>query len=67
MIEEGFLQNVPMDVDDDGKHGALTNIFSCWNSMVGSGLVTIPWAYYKAGIVLGVLLTLWAFTVSFTT
>lgn len=67
MIEEGFLQNIPNDVDDEGKHGALTNIFSCWNSMVGTGLATIPWAYYKSGIVLGVLLTIFAFIVSFTT
>ena len=35
--------------------------------MVGSGLVTIPWAYNEAGIVLGILLTLLAFVVSFAT
>jgi len=56
-----------MDKDEDGKHGALTNIFSCWNSMVGTGLVAIPWAYYKSGIILGILLTIFAFTISFTT
>ena len=67
MIEEAFLRAVAVDVDEEGKHGALTNIFSCWNSMVGTGLVTIPWAYYKSGIILGILLTIFAFTVSFTT
>ena len=31
--------------DPQGKHGSLTTIFSVWNAMVGTGLVTIPWAY----------------------
>ena len=44
--ESQFLAAVPGDVDKTtGKHGSLTNIFSCWNGMVGTGLVTIPWAY----------------------
>ena len=33
------------DIDDKGKHGSLTNVISVWNSMVGSGLLTIPWAF----------------------
>lgn len=60
--------NLPFDKDEEtGKHGSLTNIFSCWNGMVGTGLVTIPWAYSKSGLVLGLILTVLAFTVSFTT
>lgn len=35
--------------------------------MVGTGLVTIPWAYSESGIILGSLLTIGAFCVSFTT
>ena len=35
--------------------------------MVGTGLVTIPWAYSESGIVLGTILTIVAFLVSFTT
>jgi len=35
--------------------------------MVGTGLVTIPWAYSQSGIVLGLLLTFLAFVISFTT
>ena len=35
--------------------------------MVGTGLVTIPWAYAESGIALGVLLTILAFVISFTT
>lgn len=66
--ESEFLTQVPGDFDaESGKHGSVTNIFSCWNGMVGTGLVTIPWAYSESGIILGVLLTIAAFIVSFTT
>ena len=66
--ESEFLTVVPGDTDKQtGKHGSLTNIFSCWNGMVGTGLVTIPWAYSESGIILGSLLTIGAFFVSFTT
>lgn len=66
--ESEFLTQVPGDFDaESGKHGSMTNIFSCWNGMVGTGLVTIPWAYSESGIILGVLLTIAAFIVSFTT
>ena len=42
----GIEKLIPFDTEKEtGKHGALTNIFSCWNGMVGTGLVTIPWAY----------------------
>jgi amino acid permease len=59
---------IPFDIDKEtGKHGSLTNIFSCWNGMVGSGLIFIPWAFNEAGILLGILLTLLAFAISFTT
>ena len=66
--EQTFVKTIPYDVDENtGKHGSLTNIFSCWNGMVGSGLLLMPWAYAKAGIVLGSILTLVAFAASFTT
>jgi len=35
--------------------------------MVGTGLVTIPWAYSESGIILGIILTIVAFIISFTT
>ena len=55
------------DIDKEGKHGSLTNIISVWNSMVGSGLLTIPWAYSQSGLMLGVILSFTSFCVSFTT
>ena len=38
---------------EDNKHGSLVTIFSVWNAMVGTGLLTIPWAYANSGIILG--------------
>jgi amino acid permease len=56
------------DVDKvTGKHGSTTTIVSVWNGMVGSGLMTIPWAFSESGLALGLLLTAFSFTISFTT
>lgn len=43
--KSSLAASIPFDVDQEGKHGSLTNIFSAWNGMVGSGLVFAPWAY----------------------
>ena len=68
MNESEFITVIPGDTNKEtGKHGSLTNIFSCWNGMVGTGLVTIPWAYSESGLLLGVALTIGAFVISFTT
>ena len=50
-----------------GKLGSLTTIFSIWNTMVGSGLLFIPWAYSNSGLVLGILITLVSFLISYYT
>lgn len=67
MAKESIVLQSPFDADDSGKHGSATNIFSAWNGMVGSGLVFTPWAYSEAGIVLGIILTIVAFSISFST
>jgi amino acid permease len=55
--------------EDEQKegHDSLTNIFSTWNVMIGSGIIFTPWAYAEAGIVNGLLLTFIAYVISFTT
>lgn len=53
--------------DADGKHGSFTTIFSCWNAMAGTGIVTMPWAFQQSGILLGLILTFIAFVISFYT
>ena len=39
---------------DKKKNGSLTVIFSVWNTMVGTGMLTIPWAYSNSGLILGI-------------
>jgi amino acid permease len=36
------------------KNGSMTVIFSVWNTMVGTGMLTIPWAYSNTGLLLGI-------------
>lgn len=31
--------------ESDGKHGSVSLILSIWNAMIGSVVVTLPWAY----------------------
>lgn len=42
-------------------------IFSVWNSLIGASLVTLPWAFSNSGILLGILICLLCFIVSFYT
>jgi amino acid permease len=42
------------NLEGENKHGAFTIIFSVWTSMVGTGAITIPWAFRNSGMVLGV-------------
>ena len=51
----------------DGKHGSLTTIFSTWNAMAGTGIVSMPFAFQSSGIVYGVILTFVAFAFSYIT
>lgn len=44
--DDMVVLHVPGDRDDEtGKHGSLTVVFSVWNAMVGTGLLTLPWAF----------------------
>ena len=70
IIDENLVLTVLFKGDVDkvtGKHGSLTTIISVWNGMVGSALITIPWAFSESGLVLGVLLSALGFLISFTT
>ena len=66
--DEMVLIRVPGDTDyDTGKHGSLTTIFSVWNAMVGTGLLTLPWAFSQGGMLTSLFLTFLAFVLSFMT
>lgn len=49
------------------KHGSFTIIFTVWNNLVGASLITIPWAFSNAGLLLGTLIVFGSFLISFYT
>ena len=56
-----------IDTEPDGRHGSFVTVFSCWNGMAGTAMVTLPWAYQSSGLVLGTILNFTAFSISFFT
>jgi len=47
-----------------GKHSSLVTAFSTCNAMLGSTLVTLPWAFQKAGWMFSLFLSLSAVIIS---
>ena len=37
---------------------SFVTIFTLWNTMVGSGILTLPWAFYHSGLILGSIICL---------
>ena len=52
MLPEYFIINYK----PDKKQSSLVTIFSIWNTMVGSSLLTLPWAFSHSGIIVGLLI-----------
>ena len=42
-------------------------IFSCWKTMIGTAVVSLPWAFQESGMLLGLIITFTSFIVSFYT
>lgn len=42
-------------------------IFSCWNTMVGSAMVALPWAFQSSGLLFGITVSFTSFVISFYT
>ncbi len=40
------------------KQSSLVTIFSIWNTMVGSSLLTLPWAFAHSGIIIGLIIAI---------
>jgi amino acid permease len=38
--------------------------FACWNTMLGSGIVTLPWTFHNSGVVLGFIISFLSFAAS---
>jgi len=66
-LDENESTLIKKEAEASGKDSSLTIIFGVWNGLVGSGLVILPWAYSETGLILGVVVTLIAFIISFIT
>lgn len=42
-------------------------IFSVWKTMIGSAVVSLPWAFQQAGLMIGLIVTFTSFIVSYYT
>jgi len=49
--KEKFIEKLEQEEKNEkkGKNSSLTTILSIWNCIMGSGLLTMPWAFEKAG------------------
>ena len=49
------------------KQGSIVVIFSAWNTMIGSAVTTLPWAYQQSGLALGLIISLSSCLISYYT
>lgn len=51
---------IPYDTDSSKlpKQNSFVTIFAIWNMLMGTSLLTLPWALHKAGLLFGVVLLL---------
>lgn len=67
-IEQFIFQNPFLPRAKKGeKQSSIIIIFSCWKTMLGTAVVTLPWAYQESGLALGMIITVVSFVVSFYT
>lgn len=56
-----------VDENKDKKNSSIIIIFSCWKTMIGTAVVSLPWAYQQSGLVLGLIITVVSFITSLYT
>jgi len=63
-----FVFPLPLMLRESGtKHNSYVIVFSIWNTMIGSVVVCLPWAFQQSGIALGVCICFSSFIVCFYT
>lgn len=62
-----LLMNPFIDVSKDGKASSIVIIFSCWKTMMGSAVVSMPWAFQQSGMGLGMIISFVSFVISYYT
>lgn len=62
-----FLLMNPFDVKKEGKASSIVIVFSCWKTMMGSAVVSMPWAFQQSGMGLGMIISFISFVISYYT
>lgn len=65
LVVFGFEPKEPGAAED--KVGSMVIIFSIWNTMAGSAIVSLPWAFQTSGLLLGIIISFVSFLVSYYT
>ncbi|KAI5734905.1 hypothetical protein M8J77_011822 [Diaphorina citri] len=47
-----------LETSSDNKHSSIVTIFSIWNTIMGTSILTIPWAIHQAGFATAICLML---------
>ena len=55
------------EAKDGKKQSSITTIFTCWNTMVGSGIVALPWTFRESGFLLGLIICFIGLIISYRT
>lgn len=55
---EFYQLNLVGEVKQGSKQSSIMTIFSVWNTMMGSGLLALPWGFSEAGIGGGIAIVL---------
>ena len=66
-MDEPLFPILGLDQLSESKTGSGVIIFACWNTMVGSAMVSLPWSFQSSGIVLGLIVSFTSFVISFYT
>ena len=66
VVPPNFFSILPFEEAGDTQHSIIT-IFSIWNTMLGTAILSMPWALYQAGFLLGLFLMLGMAALAFYT
>lgn len=62
-----FLPIFSLFTEPGEKQNSYVIVFSIWNTMMGSTIVSLPWAFQQSGLALGFCITFSSYIVSFYT
>ena len=66
--EDCFVFPLPLVLAEPGsKHNSHVIVFSIWNTMIGTAVVCLPWAFQQSGMVLATILCFSNYLVCFYT